>query len=76
MPRKNAPGTIPPGTAAPGTGTGPLNTTSTAKGGAAGGGDGDAFISRLTSGMTFDFSSRDERIYIAGVCGCVRACAC
>ncbi|KAG2453598.1 hypothetical protein HYH02_001816 [Chlamydomonas schloesseri] len=25
----------------------------------------DAFISRLTSGMAFDFSSRDERIYVA-----------
>lgn len=29
-------------------------------------GDGDAFISRLTGGMSFDFSARDERIYIAG----------
>ncbi|GAX75644.1 hypothetical protein CEUSTIGMA_g3088.t1 [Chlamydomonas eustigma] len=28
--------------------------------------DHDAFISRLTSGMTFDFSARDEQIYIAG----------
>lgn len=27
---------------------------------------GEAFISRLTSGMTFDFSARDERVYIVG----------
>lgn len=35
---------------------------------AAGGGASeqqDAFISRLTSGMAFDFSARDERIYVA-----------
>eukprot|EP00798_Chlamydomonas_sp_ICE-L_P023736 gene23736-9292_t len=35
-------------------------------GAAPGGNDHDAFISRLTSGMSFDFSARDERIYIAG----------
>lgn len=28
--------------------------------------DGEAFISRLTSGMAFDFSARDERVYIVG----------
>ncbi len=28
--------------------------------------EADAFISRLTSGMSFDFSSRDQRMYIAG----------
>ncbi|KAF5827261.1 WD40-repeat-containing domain protein [Dunaliella salina] len=32
-----------------------------------GGSDGgEAFISRLTSGMSFDFSARDERVYIVG----------
>ncbi len=39
-----------------------------AAGGPAGAAEHDAFISRLTSGMSFDFSSRDERIYIAGAC--------
>jgi hypothetical protein len=29
----------------------------------------EAFISRLTSGMSFDFSSRDDRMYIAGAWG-------
>lgn len=36
------------------------------KSAAAAAGEHDAFISRLTSGMSFDFSGRDERIYIAG----------
>lgn len=30
------------------------------------GNGGEAFISRLTSGMAFDFSARDERVYIVG----------
>lgn len=35
------------------------------------GGDRDALISRNTGGMSFDFSSTDSRIYLAG--GCQRA---
>jgi len=31
------------------------------------GGDRDALISRNTGGMSFDFSERDSRIYLAGV---------
>ncbi len=46
---------------------GAANGANAGKGGPASvGGEGDAFISRLTSGMSFDFSARDQRIYIAG----------
>jgi hypothetical protein len=38
------------------------------------GGDRDALISRNTGGMSFDFSSTDSRIYLAG--GCRHACCC
>jgi WD40 repeat protein len=70
--RRPAPAPI--GGGAGGGGGGAAPTSGTGKHGAGGGGGGaggvavehDAFISRLTSGMSFDFSGRDERIYIAG----------
>lgn len=46
------------------------------KSAAAAAGEHDAFISRLTSGMSFDFSGRDERIYIAGATRPVGDAAC
>lgn len=43
--------------------------------------DRDALISRSTGGMSFDFSARDSRIYLAGalslqVCQACMCCAC
>jgi len=64
VPRKQQPGV--PSVQA----TGSANKAATGSAAAAaalgGASEHDAFISRLTSGMSFDFSTRDERIYIAG----------
>lgn len=46
--------------------TGALSASGKRNQGPAAGLDHDAFISRLTSGMSFDFSRKDERVYIAG----------
>ncbi len=67
VPRKATAAAAPLATAAAATAGGAANA---AKGGKGGVGaevrETDAFISRLTSGMSFDFSAKDQRIYIAG----------